>query len=118
MGIVPEFNNNMRTKNFLRATLLAATLVVAGYGGMKAYNYAYAKRVNSGDNMLMQNIEALTQVGEGSGIPYGTCYTRGLTGSSSYAIACNDSTTSDMMYPCANEMTLFIKGPAGVCYKK
>ena len=60
MGIVPEFNNNMRTKNFLRATLLAATLVVAGYGGMKAYDYSYAKRVNNDDAMLMANIEALT----------------------------------------------------------
>ena len=67
MGIVPEFNNNMRTKNFLRATLLAATLVVAGYGGMKAYDYSYAKRVNSDDNMLMANVEALSEDGEGGG---------------------------------------------------
>jgi len=66
MGIVPEFNNNMRTKNILRATLLAATLVVAGYGGMKAYDYSYARRVNSDDAMLMLNVEALTQDGEQS----------------------------------------------------
>lgn len=57
----------MRTKNILRATLLAATLVVAGYGGMKAYDYSYAKSVNSDDAMLMLNVEALTQDGEATG---------------------------------------------------
>ena len=64
MGIVPEFNNNMRTKNFLRATLLAATLVVAGYGGMKAYDYSYARRVNRMSRLMMENVEALTTDGE------------------------------------------------------
>ena len=50
----------MRKKRFLRATLLAATLVAAGYGGMKAYDYAYGKSVNSDDAMLIANVEALT----------------------------------------------------------
>ena len=59
----------MRTKNILRATLLAATLVVAGYGGMKAYDYSYAKRVNSDDAMLIANIEALTQDEGGNTCP-------------------------------------------------
>ena len=71
MGIVPEFNNNMSTKNFLRATLLAATLVVAGYGGMKAYDYSYARKVNSDDAMLIANIEALTQDEEPALTGYG-----------------------------------------------
>ena len=51
----------MKKTSFLRATLLAATLVVAGYGGMKAYDYSYAKKVNSNDAMLIANVEALTE---------------------------------------------------------
>ena len=50
----------MKKTTSLRATLLAATLVVAGYGGMKAYDYSYAKRVNSDDAMLIANVEALS----------------------------------------------------------
>ena len=106
----------MKKFSFLRAASVAATLVVAGYGGMKAYDYSYGKRVNSKDNMLMQNIEALSD-GEGSGLPYGTCYTKGSIGTPGFAIACNDSTTSEMMYPCATDMTFFIKGTSSVCYK-
>ena len=36
----------MKKTTSLRATLLAATLVVAGYGGIKAYNYSHEKKVN------------------------------------------------------------------------
>ena len=52
----------MRKTRLSRATLVAATLVVAGYGGMKAYDYSYARRVNSDDAMLIANVEALTEM--------------------------------------------------------
>ena len=67
MGIVPKFNKNMRKMRktrLSRATLVAATLVVAGYGGMKAYDYSYAKRVNRMSRLMMENVEALTTDGE------------------------------------------------------
>ena len=73
MGIVPKFNKNMRKMRktrLSRATLVAATLVVAGYGGMKAYDYSYGRNVNSKDNLLMQNIEAL---GRGEELPHIPC---------------------------------------------
>ena len=71
-GKMPEFNklNKMKKISFLRATLLAATLVVAGYGGMKAYDYSYAKRVNSDDAMLIANVEALS---DGEDVPQLPC---------------------------------------------
>lgn len=63
----------MRKTRFSRATLVAATLVVAGYGGMKAYDYSYARRVNSDDAMLIANIEALSD-GEEGGEETVKCY--------------------------------------------
>ena len=41
--------------------MLAATLVVAGYGGVKAYDYSYGKKVNHRDFLLLENVEAVTR---------------------------------------------------------
>ena len=51
----------MKKTTSLRATLLAATLVVAGYGGMKAYDYSYGKRVSNKEKIFLENVEAITR---------------------------------------------------------
>ena len=51
----------MKTKIFKHAALAAVILAGMGFSGFKAYDYSYAKRVNSDNAMLIANIEALTQ---------------------------------------------------------
>lgn len=50
----------MKTKIFKHAALSAVILAGMGYGGMKAYDYSHARRVNSEDAMLIANVEALS----------------------------------------------------------
>lgn len=93
----------MEKKNFLRATLLAATLVVAGYGGIKAYDYSHAKKVNSDDAMLIANIEALTDGEDEGGNPCPDPYDV-----PDHYIQCSSSTATE---------TCTIEGTITVCGK-
>ena len=96
-GKMPEFNklNKMKKISFLRATLLAATLVVAGYGGMKAYDYSYAKRVNCDDAMLMLNVEALSDEEGVSSYQYPEGYVK------TYPCGANIMTSDTTSVPCS-----------------
>ena len=110
----------MRKKRFLRATLLAATLVAAGYGGMKAYDYAYGKSVNNGDSMLIANVEALSD-GEGGALQVSECYfeaepdTLNQPGENGYV--CGSGTSMNYIYPCPDLPRLFVRKSSGTCYK-
>lgn len=111
----------MRKKTFLRATLLAAALVVAGYGVMKAYDYSYARRVNSDDAMLIANIEALTE-NEGGALQVSECYfeaepdTLNQTPENGYV--CGSGTSMNYIYPCPEFSRSFVRKSPGTCYKK
>ena len=50
----------MKTNIFKNAALAAVILAGMGFSGFKAYDYSYGKSVNSEDNMLILNIEALS----------------------------------------------------------
>ncbi len=52
----------MKTKIFKHAALSAVIIAGMSFGGMKAYDYSYARRVNSDDAMLQANVEALSQI--------------------------------------------------------
>ncbi len=47
-------------KKTIKTIAMVVFATLAGYGGVKAYGYSYGKSVNSKDNLLMQNIEALS----------------------------------------------------------
>ena len=104
----------MKKKSLLQTALAVATLVVAGYGGMKAYDNSYGKNVNNDESMLMANVEALSD-GEG-GTPRAQCYTTG-TGDYGFYYACSDSTTTEMMYPCPPEVSQIKPGVTDYCSK-
>lgn len=52
-------------KNILKSTLVVAALTIAGYGGAKAYN-TYAQSETGISNLLVQNVEALSQSNDNS----------------------------------------------------
>jgi len=49
----------------MKSIIGVAVFALALFGGVNAYEKSYEKRMNSEDSMLMLNIEALTQDGEG-----------------------------------------------------
>jgi len=55
-------------KNFKKSFLLMLALTIATFGGVKAYDNSYGKRVGNEDSMLLANVEALTD-GEGQTSP-------------------------------------------------
>ena len=57
-------------KKAIKTIAMVVFATLAGYGGVKAYDYSYGGSENSKDNLLMQNIEALS---DGENIPQLPC---------------------------------------------
>jgi len=55
------------SKNSIKSIIMMAVSAIAVFGGVKAYDYSYGKRVNSEDSMLIANVEALSEDGETTG---------------------------------------------------
>ena len=57
-------------KKSIKTIAMVVIATLAGYGGVKAYDNSYGGNDNSKDNLLMQNIEALS---DGENVPQIPC---------------------------------------------
>lgn len=87
-----------------------AAVVIAGVVGKKTVG---SSNVFEGDELLMANVEALTQNEEGT--PIGDCYTMGNVGMSEELKRCDERTSDKMIYPCLQGTSLGPRGVRGVC---
>lgn len=79
-------------KKTIKTIAMVVFATLAGYGGVKAYGYSYGKSVNSKDNLLMQNIEALSR---GEDVPEIPCDGIGFVCSYKAVTADGDTITQD-----------------------
>ena len=63
-------------KNIFKSTLVVATLAMAGYGGVKAYQMPIECLSGTAESLMMENVEALSNGSQGeSGMDfYVRCY--------------------------------------------
>ena len=107
---------NMKT-NILKATLAVVCVVAAGTGGWKAYS-AYNGGQSEMNDLLQENIEALSDDDEDKGYRTIKCYmTETTKGKDEYI--CHEGTNSSRVFNCPSEVKKAeVYSTSGYCVRK